>query len=66
MAPPFGDTLGRVAEPIRENSPPRLRRIVTDAEWRIDGREQPITPGMAVTAESKTGRRRVIDYLLAP
>ena len=23
-------------------------------------------PGMAVTAEIKTGRRRVIDYLLAP
>ncbi len=33
---------------------------------RVDGREQPVTPGMAVTAEIKTGRRRVIDYLLAP
>ena len=33
---------------------------------RVDGREQPIIPGMAVTAEIKTGRRRVIDYLLAP
>jgi multidrug efflux pump subunit AcrA (membrane-fusion protein) len=32
----------------------------------VDGRDQPITPGMAVTAEIKTGRRRVIDYLLAP
>jgi hemolysin D len=26
----------------------------------------PLTPGMTVTAEIKTGRRRVIDYLLSP
>ena len=32
----------------------------------VNGREPPITPGMAITAEIKTGRRRVIDYLLAP
>jgi hemolysin D len=25
-----------------------------------------LEPGMAVTAEIKTGRRRVIDYLLSP
>ena len=36
------------------------------ATLHVNGREQPITPGMAVTAEIKTGRRRVIDYLLAP
>ncbi|EQD71732.1 type I secretion membrane fusion protein, HlyD family protein, partial [mine drainage metagenome] len=33
---------------------------------RVDGRAEPITPGMAVTAEIRTGRRRVIDYLLSP
>jgi len=27
---------------------------------------QPLEPGMSVTAEIKTGRRRVIDYLLSP
>jgi hemolysin D len=32
----------------------------------VDGREQAITPGMAVTAEIKTGRRTVISYLLSP
>ena len=32
----------------------------------VDGHAEPITPGMAVTAEIKIGRRRVIDYPLAP
>jgi hypothetical protein len=32
----------------------------------VDGRAEPITPGMAVTAEIRTSRRRVIDYLLSP
>lgn len=32
----------------------------------IDGSRTELEPGMAVTAEIKTGRRRVIDYLLSP
>ena len=32
----------------------------------IDGQEQAVAPGMAVTAEIKTGRRSVISYLLSP
>lgn len=32
----------------------------------VDGRTVELTPGMAVTAEIKTGRRRVIQYLLSP
>jgi hemolysin D len=32
----------------------------------IDGREQAVAPGMAVTTEIKTGRRSVISYLLSP
>jgi len=32
----------------------------------VDGAEEPLTPGMAVTAEVKTGRRRVIEYVLDP
>jgi hypothetical protein len=32
----------------------------------IDGTRQPLQPGMAVTAEIKTGRRTIIDYLLSP
>jgi hemolysin D len=33
---------------------------------QIDGRPIHLTPGMAVTAEIKTGRRRIISYLLSP
>ena len=33
---------------------------------RAEGREVALTPGMAVTAEIKTGRRRVIEYVLDP
>lgn len=32
----------------------------------IDGKAVRLAPGMNVTAEIKTGRRKVIDYLLAP
>jgi hemolysin D len=32
----------------------------------IDGERQDPEPGMAVTAEIKTGNRRVISYLLSP
>jgi hemolysin D len=32
----------------------------------VDGRDERIAPGMAVTAEIKTGQRSVISYLLSP
>jgi len=32
----------------------------------IEGREQPIGPGLAVQAEIKTGERRIIQYILSP
>ncbi len=42
----------------------RIRLDKTD--MMVDGRLQPLGPGMSVIAEIKTGRRRVIDYLLSP
>ena len=33
---------------------------------QVDGRPQALGTGMMVTAEIKTGRRRLIDYLLSP
>jgi hemolysin D len=33
---------------------------------RIEGRQVHLTPGMAVTAEIKTGRRRIASYVLSP
>jgi hemolysin D len=32
----------------------------------IDGKRMTISPGMNITAEIKTGRRRIIEYLLSP
>jgi hemolysin D len=32
----------------------------------VDGKRIPLAPGMNVTAEIRTGKRRVIDYLLSP
>ncbi len=33
---------------------------------RAEGRQIPLSAGLAVTAEIKTGQRRIIDYLLSP
>ena len=35
-------------------------------QMNIDGKSIRLSPGMNVTAEIKTGRRRVIEYLLSP
>lgn len=40
----------------------RLSRITLD----VDGKKVNLTPGMTVTADIKTGKRRVIEYFLSP
>jgi len=35
-------------------------------QMRIDGKAVPLVPGMTLSAEIKTGKRRVIEYLLSP
>jgi hemolysin D len=32
----------------------------------VEGKSVPLSPGMTVTVEVKTGQRRVLDYLLSP
>ena len=39
---------------------------VTQRSLNIDGKEIALIPGMGVSVEIKTGRRRAIDYLLSP
>lgn len=36
------------------------------ATMEVEGKQVNLSPGMAVTVEIKTGRRRVIEYLLSP
>lgn len=39
---------------------------IDDPSLMLDGKATMVDPGMSVTAEIKTGRRRIIDYLLSP
>lgn len=32
----------------------------------VDGQEISLKPGMAVTVEVKTGKRRILEYLISP
>jgi len=43
-----------------------LRLHISRDTMEVDGRRISLTPGMIVTAEIKTGRRRVIDFVLSP
>jgi hemolysin D len=42
------------------------RVSLDQSQMQIDDRMVNLSPGMAVTVEIKTGRRRIIDYLLSP
>jgi hemolysin D len=55
------------AEDGKPNEPGYVAHVALDsARMEVDGREEALSPGMAVTAEIKTGRRSVISYLLSP
>jgi hemolysin D len=42
------------------------RIALAETSLNVDGKPLELAPGMAVTAEIKTGKRRVLDYLLSP
>lgn len=39
---------------------------LAEAQMNIDGKTVRLSPGMAVSAEVKTGRRRIMDFVLSP
>lgn len=39
---------------------------LTQSSMQVEGKQVRLSPGLALTAEIKTGKRRVIDYLLSP
>ncbi|MGE0045676.1 MAG: hypothetical protein AB7J28_03195 [Hyphomonadaceae bacterium] len=44
-----------------------VRVELSEYAVRVDGaRTTPLSPGMAVTAEIRTGQRRIIEFLLSP
>jgi hemolysin D len=51
----------------RPAAPSYVARIaLAKTSLMIDGHEEPLQPGMSITAEIKTGDRTIIDYLLSP
>ena len=43
-----------------------VRIVLEQASMVVDGRELPVTAGMAVNVDIRTGTRRVIEYVLSP
>ena len=65
--PQPADTRQSSSPQQQSEAPVYTARISLERDsMEIDGNEVALGPGMAVTAEIKTGRRRVIEYLLSP
>jgi hemolysin D len=60
-----GDT-NRSADSGNQESAYVARVSLTDATVETEQGHLPLEPGMSVTAEIKTGQRRVIEYVLSP
>jgi hemolysin D len=55
------------AEPDHATPPAYVAQVSLDKNAiMVEGTQRPLGPGMAVTAEIKTGRRRILEYLLSP
>jgi hemolysin D len=55
-----------VAPPAAKDSLYKARISLDQNFMMVDGRKVELTPGMTVTAEIKTGKQRIIDYILDP
>lgn len=64
---PSSGATGQEKDSPTPPSPRYLVRIaLAKSTMNVDGETKPLLPGMAVTVEIKTGKRRVIDYFLSP
>ena len=54
------------SEPKGQELSYSARLSLDEKQMNIDGRTVNLSPGMAVTAEIVTGRRKIISYLLSP
>lgn len=62
-----GEAAPSTAEGSKKGTLQYVVKIALDAPTLfVDGKDMPITPGMSVSAEIKTGDRRVIEYVLSP
>jgi hemolysin D len=56
-------------EPLADESKSlvyKMKLQLAKSSMMIDGKKIDLTPGMAVTAEVKTGKRRLIEFFLSP
>jgi hemolysin D len=54
------------SEPLGQEMVYQARISLDKTEMQVDGKRVQLSPGMAVTAEIKTGSRSVLSYLLSP
>jgi hemolysin D len=59
-------TSNDTSEPAGQEMIYQARISLDQTDMLIDGKRVPLSPGMAVTAEIKTGTRTVLSYLLSP
>lgn len=57
---------GQTSEPPGQQLSYATRIALDNTKIQIEDRLANLSPGMAVTAEIKTGQRRIIEYLLSP
>lgn len=50
----------------KENLVYKMRLVMAKSTMMVDGKEVNLSPGMAVTTEIKTGKRRLIEFFLSP
>lgn len=65
-SPQANTAAARTSGPEDSASRYLVRVALQRSTMTVDGRKVRLLPGMAVTAEIKTGRRRVISYFLSP
>ena len=62
----LGGALSDTSEPQGQELVYAAHLVLDRTTMQVEGRTVSLAPGMAVTAEIKTGQRRVIEYLLSP
>lgn len=66
-SPGAGRTEGTAADAQPATALTYPAKVALEQDWIVvDGKPERLQPGMTVSAEIKTGNRRVLDYLLSP
>jgi hemolysin D len=60
------NSTSRSSEPSGQELLYSARIALDTTRMQVEGRMVDLAPGMAVTIEIKTGKRRIIEYLLSP